>query len=57
MLRRILTALNYVGVMAMEAFRVGDELLINELARAYTIPATGAKPVPASANLNTICAP
>jgi len=32
MLGRILTALNYVGVMAMEAFRVGDELLINELA-------------------------
>ncbi|HMW50014.1 MAG TPA: 5-(carboxyamino)imidazole ribonucleotide synthase [Cellvibrionaceae bacterium] len=32
MLGKILTELNYVGVMAMEAFRVGDELLINELA-------------------------
>lgn len=32
MLKPILEALDYVGVMAMEAFRVGDHLLINELA-------------------------
>ena len=32
MLGKILDALNYVGVMAMETFRVGDHLLINELA-------------------------
>ena len=32
MLGKILNALNYVGVMAMETFRVGDQLLINELA-------------------------
>lgn len=32
MLGKILQALDYVGVMAMETFRVGDQLLINELA-------------------------
>jgi 5-(carboxyamino)imidazole ribonucleotide synthase len=32
MLSKLMDALNYVGVMAMECFRVGDELLINELA-------------------------
>lgn len=32
MLGKILHALDYVGVMAMETFRVGDKLLINELA-------------------------
>lgn len=32
MLGSILEALDYVGVMAMETFRVGDQLLINELA-------------------------
>lgn len=32
MLGRLMTALDYVGVMAMECFRVGDELIINELA-------------------------
>jgi len=32
MLGKILHALDYVGVMAMETFRVGDQLLINELA-------------------------
>lgn len=32
MLTKLLTALDYVGVMAMELFRVGDKLLINELA-------------------------
>jgi 5-(carboxyamino)imidazole ribonucleotide synthase len=32
MLEKILTALNYVGVMAMECFRVGHQLMINELA-------------------------
>lgn len=32
MLSRIMDALNYVGVMAMECFRVGDGLLVNELA-------------------------
>lgn len=32
MLASILHALDYVGVMAMETFRVGDQLLINELA-------------------------
>lgn len=32
LLSRLLQALNYVGVMAMECFRVGDQLLINELA-------------------------
>jgi 5-(carboxyamino)imidazole ribonucleotide synthase len=32
MLGAILTELDYVGVMAMECFRVGDQLLINELA-------------------------
>jgi 5-(carboxyamino)imidazole ribonucleotide synthase len=32
MLTRLLTELDYVGVMAMEMFRVGDKLLINELA-------------------------
>lgn len=32
MLGQILAALDYVGVMAMETFRVGDQLLINELA-------------------------
>lgn len=32
MLGKILNELDYVGVMAMETFRVGDHLLINELA-------------------------
>lgn len=32
MLSKLLDALNYVGVMAMETFRVGEQLLINELA-------------------------
>lgn len=32
MLGKLLTSLNYVGVMAMECFRVGDELMVNELA-------------------------
>lgn len=32
MLARLLEELDYVGVMAMECFRVGDRLLINELA-------------------------
>lgn len=32
MLGTLLSALDYVGVMAMECFRVGDKLLINELA-------------------------
>jgi 5-(carboxyamino)imidazole ribonucleotide synthase len=32
MLSKLLNALDYVGVMAMECFRVGDQLLINELA-------------------------
>jgi 5-(carboxyamino)imidazole ribonucleotide synthase len=32
MLGSLLNALDYVGVMAMETFRVGDKLLINELA-------------------------
>ena len=32
MLTSIMDALDYVGVMAMECFRVGDDLLINELA-------------------------
>jgi 5-(carboxyamino)imidazole ribonucleotide synthase len=32
MLSKLLNALDYVGVMAMETFRVGDQLLINELA-------------------------
>lgn len=32
MLEKILNALDYVGVMAMETFRVGEQLLINELA-------------------------
>ena len=32
MLAKIMDELEYVGVMAMECFRVGDDLLINELA-------------------------
>lgn len=32
MLTKLMDALDYVGVMAMECFRVGDDLLINELA-------------------------
>lgn len=32
MLGKLMSALNYVGVMAMECFRVGDQLMINELA-------------------------
>lgn len=32
MLRAIMQKLEYVGVMAMECFRVGDRLLVNELA-------------------------
>ncbi len=32
MLGKLLNELNYVGVMAMECFRVGDTLMINELA-------------------------
>lgn len=32
MLGKLLNALDYVGVMAMECFRIGDQLLINELA-------------------------
>ncbi|RCX07905.1 5-(carboxyamino)imidazole ribonucleotide synthase [Marinomonas foliarum] len=32
MLSKLMDALGYVGVMAMECFRVGDKLLINELA-------------------------
>lgn len=32
MLTRIMDKLDYVGVMAMECFRIGDKLLVNELA-------------------------
>lgn len=32
MLGKLLDSLDYVGVMAMECFRVGDELIVNELA-------------------------
>jgi len=32
MLGKLLNELDYVGVMAMECFRIGDQLLINELA-------------------------
>ncbi|AKH67799.1 phosphoribosylaminoimidazole carboxylase (NCAIR synthetase) [Spongiibacter sp. IMCC21906] len=32
MLSTIMDATNYIGVMAMECFRVGDELIVNELA-------------------------
>ncbi|WCN08139.1 5-(carboxyamino)imidazole ribonucleotide synthase [Marinomonas mediterranea] len=32
MLGKLMDALDYVGVMAMECFRIGDDLLINELA-------------------------
>lgn len=32
MLGKLLTSLEYVGVMAMECFRVGDHLMVNELA-------------------------
>ncbi|QDF67807.1 5-(carboxyamino)imidazole ribonucleotide synthase [Shewanella sp. SNU WT4] len=32
MLSRIMNSLDYVGVMAMECFRLGDDLLVNELA-------------------------
>jgi 5-(carboxyamino)imidazole ribonucleotide synthase len=32
MLGKLMAELNYVGVMAMECFRVGDQLMINELA-------------------------
>ncbi|MGO1793861.1 MAG: 5-(carboxyamino)imidazole ribonucleotide synthase [Oceanisphaera sp.] len=32
MLAKLMNHLDYVGVMAMECFRVGDELLVNELA-------------------------
>ena len=32
MLGKLLDELDYVGVMAMECFRVGDELIVNELA-------------------------
>jgi 5-(carboxyamino)imidazole ribonucleotide synthase len=32
MLSKLMDTLDYVGVMAMECFRIGDELLINELA-------------------------
>lgn len=32
MLSKLMDTLDYVGVMAMECFRVGDDLLINELA-------------------------
>lgn len=32
MLTKLMDALDYVGVMAMECFRIGDQLLINELA-------------------------
>lgn len=32
MLGKLLTHLDYVGVMAMECFRVGDHLMVNELA-------------------------
>lgn len=32
MLGKLLSSLNYVGVMAMECFRVGDDLMVNELA-------------------------
>lgn len=32
MLSKLMDALDYVGVMAMECFRIGDDLLINELA-------------------------
>lgn len=32
MLSRLMNALDYVGVMAMECFRVGDHLMVNEVA-------------------------
>jgi len=32
MLGRLMEGLNYVGVMAMECFRIGDQLMVNEVA-------------------------
>ena len=41
MLKTIMDKLEYIGVMAMECFRVGNQLLINELAPEYIIQVTG----------------
>jgi len=39
--RRVLDALQYVGVLAIEFFEHEGRLLANEMAPASTIPATG----------------
>ncbi|MCT7655757.1 ATP-grasp domain-containing protein [Oceanimonas sp. NS1] len=57
MLGTLMNDLDYVGVMAMECFRVGDHLLINELAPACTTAATGPRPAPTSASLKHTCVP
>ncbi|MCU7369428.1 5-(carboxyamino)imidazole ribonucleotide synthase [Paucibacter sp. O1-1] len=42
MLSKVMNGLDYVGVMAMECFRVGEHLMVNELApRVHISPATG----------------
>lgn len=38
---RAMEALDYVGVLALEFFQVGEELLFNEMAPGCTTPATG----------------
>lgn len=57
MLSAIMDKLNYVGVMAMECFIVGDRLLINELARAFITVVTGHKTAHQLASSNCICGP
>lgn len=57
MLAAILNELNYVGVMAMECFIVGDRLLINELAPRVHNSGHWTQTARPSASSNCICAP
>ena len=54
---RVLQALNYVGVLAIEFFQQGEQLIANEMRRAFTTPATGPSRERRQVSSRTICVP
>ncbi|WP_426993853.1 ATP-grasp domain-containing protein [Methylomonas sp. CM2] len=52
---RLLEKLDYVGVVALELFAVGNELLANEFALGYTIQAIGPSKARKPVNSKIIC--
>ncbi len=57
MLSSIMHELEYVGVMAMECFRVGDHLLVNELAPRVHNSGTGLRQAPIWISSSCTCGP